>query len=362
MTASHVIVAALLGLGFFVVGIYLSAERREDAAPLVELPDRRVVTAVALRLSVAPAVLALFSLLVVRLPHVYLLQAAMPTGISSLIVGHAYGLDQRMIATTIMWSTAAVLVVGTITAIEAVVKAGVVTLDRRSPLLRLGATTPDRWRILRTPGSGRKVSADERVSCSRTLDVRTMDGRGRDPFPCRTVEPDGLCRRPRVVRSSTPAAGWRSGAPGSREVGRDRSDHSTAAPVRVQARVLLALAAALALTVVAATAGSGLAQVASPSVDQPALPGWFTLADGSASLTDQSIDGVAADEYGSTPTADPTLYSGSSDYPSAPSFAGQNVIAALADINGTDSGDTDAAASQTPGSEQHEAEPARPQS
>ena len=112
VTASHVIVAALLGLGFFVVGIYLSAERREDAAPLIELPDRRVATAVVLRLSVAPALLAAFSLVVVRLPHVYLLQAAMPTGISSLIVGHAYGLDQRVIATTIIWSTAAVLVVG----------------------------------------------------------------------------------------------------------------------------------------------------------------------------------------------------------------------------------------------------------
>ena len=36
----------------------------------------------------------------------------MPTGINSLIVGHAFGLDQRMIATTIVWSTAVVLAVG----------------------------------------------------------------------------------------------------------------------------------------------------------------------------------------------------------------------------------------------------------
>ena len=29
----------------------------------------------------------------------------MPTGINTLIVGHAYGLDERQIATTVAWST-----------------------------------------------------------------------------------------------------------------------------------------------------------------------------------------------------------------------------------------------------------------
>jgi predicted permease len=37
----------------------------------------------------------------------------MPSGINSLIIGHAYGLDQRLIATVIVWSTLLVLVVGT---------------------------------------------------------------------------------------------------------------------------------------------------------------------------------------------------------------------------------------------------------
>ena len=36
----------------------------------------------------------------------------MPTGLSALIVGHAYGLDQRLIATIIVWSTAVALVAG----------------------------------------------------------------------------------------------------------------------------------------------------------------------------------------------------------------------------------------------------------
>lgn len=110
--ASHIVVIALLPLGFFAVGVNLSAERREDAAPLLEPPDRRVMLAVALRLAAVPAFLALISELVVKLPTAYLLQAAMPTGISSLIVGHAYGLDQRLIATIIVWSTATVLLVG----------------------------------------------------------------------------------------------------------------------------------------------------------------------------------------------------------------------------------------------------------
>jgi predicted permease len=112
VTISHVIVAALLPLGFFVVGVNLSAERREEHAPLIELPDRRVAVAVALRLLVTLGTLAAFSAAVVRLPRAYLLQGAMPTGINSLLVGHAYGLDQRLLATAILWSTVVVILVG----------------------------------------------------------------------------------------------------------------------------------------------------------------------------------------------------------------------------------------------------------
>jgi predicted permease len=110
--ASRVVVAALLGLGFLVVGVNLSAERREDAAALLELPDRRVLVAIALRLLVTPLVLVLVSVTIVKLPSTYLLQAAMPCGINSLLVGHAYGLDQRMIATAIVWSTVATITIG----------------------------------------------------------------------------------------------------------------------------------------------------------------------------------------------------------------------------------------------------------
>lgn len=109
---SHLVVAALLPLGFFIVGVNLSAERRENAAPLIERPDGRVILAVAARLLGPVAVLAVLSTAIVGLPSAYLLQASMPTGVNSLIVGHAYGLDQRLIATVIVWSTTAVLIAG----------------------------------------------------------------------------------------------------------------------------------------------------------------------------------------------------------------------------------------------------------
>ncbi|MDQ6746096.1 MAG: AEC family transporter [Actinomycetota bacterium] len=116
VSASHVVVGALLPLGFFVVGVNVSAERREDSAPLLEKPDRAVLAAVALRLLVAPLLLVTVSAAVVRLPSAYLLQAAMPTAINSLLVGHAYGLHQRMIATAIVWSTVVTLLLGLVIA------------------------------------------------------------------------------------------------------------------------------------------------------------------------------------------------------------------------------------------------------
>jgi predicted permease len=71
-----------------------------------------VLVAVGLRLALTPLLLAAVSATIVRLPTTYLLQAAMPSAINSLLVGHAYGLDQRLIATAIVWSTIATVTVG----------------------------------------------------------------------------------------------------------------------------------------------------------------------------------------------------------------------------------------------------------
>jgi predicted permease len=45
----------------------------------------------------------------VDVPDAYLVQAAMPTGINSLIVAHAYGLDLRLISAALAWSTGIVI-------------------------------------------------------------------------------------------------------------------------------------------------------------------------------------------------------------------------------------------------------------
>jgi predicted permease len=109
---SRGVVDAMLVTGFFAVGVYLSAERREDHAPLLERPDRPILLVLGARLVAAPAILLGLSGLFVSVPSAYLIQSFMPTGLNSLIVGHAFGLDQRLIATSIVWGSAVVLVVG----------------------------------------------------------------------------------------------------------------------------------------------------------------------------------------------------------------------------------------------------------
>jgi predicted permease len=61
------------------------------------------------RLAVMPGLLYLLALPFIDLPDAHLLLAAMPTGINSLIVAHAYGLDERLTAEAIFWTTAVAL-------------------------------------------------------------------------------------------------------------------------------------------------------------------------------------------------------------------------------------------------------------
>ena len=48
------LVLALLPMGFYSVGVNLSAERRQEDAALVEPPDRRVLLSLALRFGITP--------------------------------------------------------------------------------------------------------------------------------------------------------------------------------------------------------------------------------------------------------------------------------------------------------------------
>jgi predicted permease len=108
---SHVVVVALLPLGFFAVGVNLAAEARAGGSPL-PAPDRAVVTAVGLRMAGTPLVLLGLSSVVLAVPQPYLLQAAMPSAINALVVAHAYGLDIRLTAAAVGWSTAVAVLAG----------------------------------------------------------------------------------------------------------------------------------------------------------------------------------------------------------------------------------------------------------
>jgi predicted permease len=104
--ASRIAIVAILPLGFFAVGAALAEEAEEGAMPVPPPLDAPVATVVALRLLVAPSLLYLLALPLIDLPETYLLLAAMPSGINSMIVTHAYGLDLRISAGAVAWSTA----------------------------------------------------------------------------------------------------------------------------------------------------------------------------------------------------------------------------------------------------------------
>jgi predicted permease len=111
---AHVVVYALLPTGFFVLGINMAAEAEEGT---LRLPlTRPAAAAIGLRLLLAPALLAALSVLTVAVPKAYFVQAAMPCGINSLVVAHAYGLDLRLTTSAIAWTTGIVLAVAVVLA------------------------------------------------------------------------------------------------------------------------------------------------------------------------------------------------------------------------------------------------------
>ncbi len=108
--ASRVAVVALLPIGFFAVGAILAEEAEEGYFTLGSPLRPPVSLAIALRLVVAPGLLLLLSLPLIDLPGPYLLLAAMPCGINTLLVSHVYGLDIKLAAQAVAWSTAIAVV------------------------------------------------------------------------------------------------------------------------------------------------------------------------------------------------------------------------------------------------------------
>jgi predicted permease len=111
---SRALVIAFVPLGFFAVGVTLAQEAEEGAVAFPPSLTRPVAAAVGIRLLLAPALLVGLAAPLIALPDAYLLQAAMPTGINTLVVAHVYGLDLRIAAGAIAWSTAIVVGAGVV--------------------------------------------------------------------------------------------------------------------------------------------------------------------------------------------------------------------------------------------------------
>jgi hypothetical protein len=99
-------VIALLPIGFFAVGAVLAEEAEEGTLELSSPFHPPIGAAILLRLAIAPGLLFLLSLPFIDLPGPYLLLAAMPCGVNTLLVAHVYGLDAKLAAQAVAWTTA----------------------------------------------------------------------------------------------------------------------------------------------------------------------------------------------------------------------------------------------------------------
>jgi predicted permease len=107
--ASQALIVAILPIGFFAVGATLAEGAEHGELPLPPPLTRPVVLALVARLAMVPALLMLLAAPLIDLPAAYRLMSAMPSGINAMVVSHAYGLDNQVVAEAITWSTAIVV-------------------------------------------------------------------------------------------------------------------------------------------------------------------------------------------------------------------------------------------------------------
>ncbi len=106
---SQALIVAILPIGFFAVGATLAENAERGELPMPPPLTRPVALAVATRLAVVPALLMLLAAPLIELPAAYRLLSAMPSGLNSMVVAHAYGLDMEITAEAVAWSTAIVV-------------------------------------------------------------------------------------------------------------------------------------------------------------------------------------------------------------------------------------------------------------
>jgi hypothetical protein len=106
---SQALVIAILPIGFFAVGATLAEGAEQGELPLPPPLTRPILAALVARLVMVPVLLMLLAAPLIDLPPAYRLAAAMPCGLNAIVVSHAYGLDNRIVAEAIVWSTAIVV-------------------------------------------------------------------------------------------------------------------------------------------------------------------------------------------------------------------------------------------------------------
>jgi len=108
---SRIVVIAILPIGFFAVGAALAEEADEGALRIPPPLTRPTVAIIFTKLLLLPALLLALAAPLIDLPSTYLLMAAMPSGLNSMIVAHAYGLDLSTTAEAVTWTTGIVVIV-----------------------------------------------------------------------------------------------------------------------------------------------------------------------------------------------------------------------------------------------------------
>jgi len=106
---SQALIVAILPIGFFAVGATLAENAEHGELPMPPPLTRPVVLSLVSRLAVVPALLMLLAAPLIDLPAAYRLLSAMPSGLNSLVIAHAYGLDMEITAEAVTWSTAIVV-------------------------------------------------------------------------------------------------------------------------------------------------------------------------------------------------------------------------------------------------------------
>jgi predicted permease len=109
---THILVYTLLPGGFFAVGIIVRHESELDGLSFPPKLTGPIAASSLLKLAFLPLFLLAASATVTKIPTAYMLQAMMPTGVNNLLLANNYGLDRKLTAGIIVWTTLVIAVVG----------------------------------------------------------------------------------------------------------------------------------------------------------------------------------------------------------------------------------------------------------